>query len=174
MSFLCSSKRGILGQKLRQLIYKNQSILELRTGRELSFWRSGKDELLPQVCRRGNRILGIASGAKKDLHLPFQFSIILENSQQDNYFTEKLIDCLLCKTVPIYWGCPNIGAYFDARGIIILRSIDGGIIEELVMQLKKCGPEFYEQRREAIENNYDMAFNYAFNYSERLKKLIHT
>jgi len=174
ISFLCGSKRRIIGQQLRQLIYKNQPILELRTGRELSFWRSGKDEILPQVCPRGNPIIGVAGGAKKDLHLPFQFSIILENSQQENYFTEKIIDCFLCKTVPIYWGCPNIGDFFDTRGIIILKSVDGGIIEELVMQLKKCTPELYQSMLDAVETNYDLALNYAFNYSERLKKLLHT
>jgi hypothetical protein len=174
VSFLCGSKQRIIGQQLRQLIYKNQSILELRTGRELSFWRSGKDELLPQVCQRGNPIIGVAGGAKKELHAPFHFSIILENSQQDNYFTEKLIDCFLCKTVPIYWGCPNIGNYFNTTGLIILRSTDNDIIEELITQLMKCTPELYERMYDAVETNYDLAFNYAFNYSERLKKLVHT
>ena len=34
------------------------------------------------------------------------------------YFTEKLIDALITKTVPIYWGAPYIGDFYDNRGII--------------------------------------------------------
>jgi len=41
------------------------------------------------------------------------YSVAIENSSITNYFTEKLIDCLITKTIPIYWGCPNISEYFD-------------------------------------------------------------
>ena len=39
-------------------------------------------------------------------------SLCIENSAQENYFTEKITDCLLSWTLPIYWGCPNIGDFF--------------------------------------------------------------
>ena len=42
----------------------------------------------------------------------YSFSIALENSAQRNCFTEKAIDCLLLWTLPIYWGCPNMGEFF--------------------------------------------------------------
>ncbi len=32
----------------------------------------------------------------------------LLNSSNRGYHTEKIIDAFLSKTVPIYWGCPNL------------------------------------------------------------------
>ena len=53
-----------------------------------------------------------------------QFSIAIESTSVENYFSEKLIDCLITKTIPIYWGCPNIEEFFDTRGMIIVNSVD--------------------------------------------------
>jgi len=44
--------------------------------------------------------------------LPFKYSLCMENSQQNNYFTEKFTDAIVCWSIPIYWGCPNISEYF--------------------------------------------------------------
>ena len=46
------------------------------------------------------------------------FSIAIENSRNGCYFTEKILDCFTTRTVPIYWGCPDIGDYFDMNVII--------------------------------------------------------
>jgi len=53
----------------------------------------------------------------------YAFSIAMENASKDYYFTEKLIDCFLMGTIPIYWGCPSIGDFFDNRGILSFRSM---------------------------------------------------
>ena len=42
----------------------------------------------------------------------YEYSIVMENSQQQNYWTEKLADAYLSWCMPIYWGCPNISDYF--------------------------------------------------------------
>lgn len=52
------------------------------------------------------------------------FSVAMENFQQDYYFTEKLVDCFLMETVPVYWGCPGIGKIFDERGILRFETLD--------------------------------------------------
>ena len=49
---------------------------------------------------------------KEDGLKSYKYSIIIENSSEVNYFTEKLIDACLLETVPIYWGAPNISEYF--------------------------------------------------------------
>jgi hypothetical protein len=54
----------------------------------------------------------------------YRYSVVIENAREKNYFTEKLIDALLCDTVPIYWGCPNIAEFFDTSGMIICQSMD--------------------------------------------------
>ena len=61
---------------------------------------------------------------KSDGLAPYKFSVVIENVQQPNYFTEKLLDAVLCDTVPIYWGCPNLEAFCDTQGIIRCRTED--------------------------------------------------
>ena len=56
--------------------------------------------------------------SKADGLAPFRFSVIIENVRERNYFTEKLVDAILCETVPIYWGCPNIGDFIDPACMI--------------------------------------------------------
>ena len=78
-----------------------------------------------------NPTLGGRPGAKVDLFTPQNgeaeqvlFHVAIENVRQPHYFTEKLLDCFLTNTMPIYWGCPNIGAYFDTSGMIIITDED--------------------------------------------------
>lgn len=90
------------------------------------------------------------------------FHVAIENSKNQNYFTEKIIDCFLTKTIPIYWGCPNIGDFFDKRGIITFKNED-----ELVSILNSLTEEDYWNKKEAIDYNYQMA-NYWKDYYVRL------
>ena len=60
----------------------------------------------------------VAVEHKAEALAQYAFSIAIENSQQDTYFTEKLIDCFSTGTVPIYWGTRKISEYFDMRGVI--------------------------------------------------------
>jgi hypothetical protein len=43
---------------------------------------------------------------------PYKYSFAAENSSEYNYFTEKIIDCILSECLCFYWGCPNIDEYF--------------------------------------------------------------
>lgn len=53
--------------------------------------------------------------------LPYEYSIAIENSNEKNYISEKFVDCVLCNTIPIYNGAPNVGEVYDER---YLRKID--------------------------------------------------
>lgn len=79
----------------------------------------------------------------------YMFSITIENSQQDVYFTEKIIDCFATKTIPIYWGTKKISQHFDADGIIFFETINelGDILTELT-------EEKYMSMLAAVESNY--------------------
>ena len=83
---------------------------------------------------------------KSDGLAPYRYSIIIENAQEQNYFTEKLIDALVCKTVPIYWGCPNIGDFFDTGGMMICNSMDD--IKDAVARMSEAD---YDARLPALE-----------------------
>ena len=62
---------------------------------------------------------------------PYVYSIIMENDSYKSYFTEKITDCFALGTIPIYWGAPDIGDYFDIDGIIQVDNI-----EEIVTKLR--------------------------------------
>lgn len=49
---------------------------------------------------------------KWDVLAPYKYHIALENSSSKYYWTEKLADCYLAETFPIYYGCTNVGDYF--------------------------------------------------------------
>jgi hypothetical protein len=97
-----------------------------------------------------------------------KFSIIIENSEETNYFSEKLIDCLLTKTIPIYWGCPNINDYFDTNGFIIFENENDFLNKINSIDLQS----FYENKKECVEHNFNEAKKYALNYSKRLENTI--
>jgi len=81
-----------------------------------------------------------------------QFHICIENAKRPNWFTEKLIDCLITKTVPIYWGCPNIGNWFNLKGFIIVDSVN-----EIISAANSITPELYNEMLPYIEENYEKA-----------------
>jgi Glycosyltransferase family 10 (fucosyltransferase) C-term len=54
----------------------------------------------------------------------YRYSLAIENSRHPHYWTEKITDCFLAGTVPIYWGAPNIGDYFPKEAMIVLDSLD--------------------------------------------------
>lgn len=84
-------------------------------------------------------------GAKAEGLARFRYSIVVENVREQNCFTEKLIDAVLCQTVPIYWGCPNIGDFFDTTGMILC---DGE--EDMIMALQSMSEEDYAARLPAL------------------------
>lgn len=49
---------------------------------------------------------------KWDVLSPYKYNVCIENGAYENYFTEKITDCFLSHTFPIYYGCPNLGDYF--------------------------------------------------------------
>ncbi len=55
---------------------------------------------------------------KMDGLLPYRYSIAIENTAAPYYFTEKITDCFLAYTVPVYYGCKNIGKFFPERSFI--------------------------------------------------------
>lgn len=42
----------------------------------------------------------------------YRYALAFENCRQQNYFSEKALDCWLAWAMPIYWGCPNLSDFF--------------------------------------------------------------
>lgn len=91
--------------------------------------------------------------------LPYRYSIAIENAAQPYYFTEKINDCFLAYTVPVYYGCKNLDKYFPAKSFI---QID---IENTREAIKKINDlfenddwqsrlEFVKEARELVLEKY--------------------
>tara|TARA_R110002126_G_scaffold272603_1_gene416768 strand:- start:7845 stop:8696 length:852 start_codon:yes stop_codon:yes gene_type:complete len=86
----------------------------------------------------------------------YKYTIVVENLKKQNYFTEKLVDAFMVGAVPIYWGCPNIGDFFDINGIITFDSV-----EELKDIADNKLENFYENNTKSIVVNHHVAKQYA-------------
>ena len=94
----------------------------------------------------------------KDYLSGYRFNVAMENFSDGHYFTEKICNCFASKIVPIYWGCPNIGEYFDMDGIIYCRTPNEVIarVNDVFMD-----PEYeYNKRKDAIEHNLQLVQKY--------------
>jgi len=98
----------------------------------------------------------------------YMFSIVVENYQDDMYFTEKILNCFATGTIPIYLGAKNIGEKFDLNGIIQFNSD-----KDLKDILKNLSPDDYYKRLQSIKNNFELCKNYIiiedYIYNEYLK-----
>jgi len=76
----------------------------------------------------------------------YMFSIALENAQYRTYITEKILDCFATGTIPIYWGAPDIGDYFNEDGIITWTDD---------FDINQLNEDFYYSRMDAIKDNFE-------------------
>lgn len=95
-------------------------------------------------------------GDKAEGLAPYRYSVVIENNREPSYFTEKLVDALLCETVPIYWGAPDIAQHFDAEGMVICETAD-----EIMAALAAMSEADYARRQPAIARNRDAALSAA-------------
>lgn len=89
--------------------------------------------------------------------MDYEYSIVLENSQQKNYFTEKLADAYLSWTVPIYWGCPNIDDFFPDKSYHLIDLNHKNPIEEVNEIINKpIDVEVLREARNLILDKYNI------------------
>lgn len=70
---------------------------------------------------------------------PYKYSIVIENNDIDDYWTEKISDVYLGYALPFYFGCTNIDQYFPEDSYIWIDINDP--------------QKALQTMREAIENN---------------------
>lgn len=87
----------------------------------------------------------------KEVAMDYMFHLAIENCRERYYFTEKLIDCLASRVVPLYFGDPSIGSVFKTEGFIILKQDDA------IDQINALTEEDYTSRLEAIEKNFELS-----------------
>lgn len=145
ISFMMSNKSLTLGHKLRHQVWNMLNDFEL-------------DNFVFNKIKTPPRIPN-----KDVIFTNAKFSIIIENVSKENWITEKLIDCLVTNTIPIYYGCPNINEWFNDEGIIKFNNIN-----ELQVILNNLTTKDYDSRLEASNENKVKALKY-YRYFDRVK-----
>lgn len=165
VSFLCGTTNWAEGHKLRQRIYKFKTKIEIP---KKWFYVLEDFDISKQVRPGYNHyskdISHIPDGeaaehyGKRFLYDDPMFHIAVENCKIDNWFTEKISQAFVTKTLPIYWGCENLKEKgYDERGII--RFTDENHLLEIVNNLT---PEDYYKRLPYINYNYKVSLKETF------------
>jgi hypothetical protein len=86
------------------------------------------------------------------------FNICPENiSGNENNFSQRLIDCFINRTIPIYRGYENIEEHFNINGMILIN--DG---KDAINKINQLTPEYYNERLGAIEDNYNRCIQHEY------------
>jgi hypothetical protein len=107
--------------------------------------------------------------AKMELFADAQYGIVIENTSRRGYFTEKIMEMFLLRTIPIYWGCSNIGDFFDADGIIPVSNVD-----DAIKKINSLDANYYASKADSVEANYNTALiymDYLANISNTLENI---
>jgi hypothetical protein len=78
---------------------------------------------------------------------PYRYSLAIENFQSPYYWSEKLADCFLAWTMPIYFGCTKIAGYFPPESMICIDIDDPAAVEKVG---EVASSELWRQRLDAI------------------------
>ncbi|MGA6993786.1 MAG: glycosyltransferase family 10 [Candidatus Deferrimicrobiaceae bacterium] len=96
-----------------------------RAGRRLDFFR--------RLCRykpvdsggKGlnniGRVIPPGAQAKYDFIRGYKFNLCFENKAVEGYTTEKLVEAMWARCIPIYWGNPKVGLEFNTRSFLSLQ-----------------------------------------------------
>ena len=153
VSFLCGGKKRIEGHYLRHRLYDRED--------EINIPKQWYYTLPDYDYNNGHHTIkqyeGKPPGFEKQKLWESMFSICVENSSNKGYHTEKIIDAFLSKTIPIYWGCPNLKELgYDSNGFFYCSNED-----EIITIVNSLTPEAYSSKKEAIEHNFEVAKYYA-------------
>lgn len=108
-----------------------------KAGRRVEFFR--------KLCRykhvdsagRALNNMGVAlplgTRIKRDFNSGYKFHLCFENKSIDGYTTEKLVDAMWARCIPIYWGNPLVGREFNKRSF--LHRNDFGSDEEFIEKI---------------------------------------
>ncbi len=83
---------------------------------------------------------------------PYRYSVVIENSREPAYISEKLLDACLCRTIPIYWGAPDVSDFVDPSGLILCETE-----EEVMSALRTLETRDSTPLTTALEENRDRA-----------------
>tara|TARA_E500000178_G_C16951633_1_gene721569 strand:- start:478 stop:1341 length:864 start_codon:yes stop_codon:yes gene_type:complete len=114
MSLMISNKYEAFGHKYRHLLAKYIILNNL----PIDIYGNGCEIYSSEY----SQLKG--SFEENEPYQDYMFHISIENMQTPHYFSEKITNCLLSGTTPIYLGCLNINNYFPNNVINLTGNIE--------------------------------------------------
>jgi hypothetical protein len=92
----------------------------------------------------------------------YKFIICFENTKEENYITEKIVNPLLVGTVPIYWGTNSHKNIFNEKAILSWDEENDPNYEQLIERIK-----YLDQNDNAyLETRNEKVFKEGFDFNE--------
>ena len=154
---------AVWGGNMGEEISKNKLISLVSSTKSVSKMHILRKNVALYFLSKGSvvDVMGPIAGKYVDLNDVYEhycYSIVIENTIEPYYFTEKILNCFAAKTVPIYIGATKICNFFNEDGII---RINEPSTESIINAVKQCSFDDYQNRVSAIDDNF-----------ERVKKII--
>lgn len=144
------------------LLTPEQYTAPLNKTKDVSFLLSPKDAATGHKFRHnvhgelngeGYDVFGIDQFVPKfDFLQNYRYSITIMGEKYNWCIDEKIIDCFLARTIPIFWGCPDLPLWIDPDGVWSFDSID-----ELRVLLLDATQQNYDELTSTIQHNYEYA-----------------
>jgi Glycosyltransferase family 10 (fucosyltransferase) C-term len=141
ISVICSNKTMTPAQQLR-----------------IPFARALKDHFGERLDFFGRGFRDIDD--KAEALVPYRYHVVLENSDDRDYWSEKIADPFLAETFPFYWGCRNLEDYFPKDSFVridltnaaaAIATIEAAIASDRATQARAAVSE--AKRRVLTEHN---------------------
>lgn len=101
-------------------------------------------------------ITGIANDPKISFQSGYKFSIACENYRYPDYVTEKIIHAYMSKSIPIYYGDPNICKIFNPKSFINVSDYENrNDLIERIKEIDNNDTLYLDIINEPIFNNQD-------------------
>jgi len=105
----------------------------------------------------------------------YKFVICMENTKQETYITEKIINGFLAKTIPIYWGSDNVTDYFNEERFINISNLEENTINNAILQIEQLinnEEEYLKTVKKPILKNNKLSRNIC-DITKDIKNLLH-
>lgn len=160
VSCVMSGRNCLPGHKIRHELWRRRDEITIP-----KYFYVGQRTWMPGVDYSKEMVIS-ANKTDKEIAMKTMYHICIDSFDYNNSFSEKLIDPLINKVVPIYWGAKNINEFFEIHSIGQILGVD-----YLIETCNNLTPEKYYYLMPWIDKNYYTALQY-IDYGKQLQRMI--
>jgi hypothetical protein len=102
----------------------------------------------------------------------YKFTIAFENRSCPGYVTEKIVDPMIARSVPIYWGSPTLDRDFNPRSLVVATGRKMSDVVDEIASLD-CDDDAYRTKMQTPWFNGDVmnrccSVDYVADFFERI------